>query len=227
MKLGNRLQSIVSMIEKGSTVVDIGTDHAYLPIYLINEGLAERVIATEVLPGPFERARENIEKSGLENFINLRMGSGFKPIKPREGDIAVVAGMGGTTIAKIIDESKEIADSFKKLILQPMQNQAKLREYLLTTGYQIIDENVAIEDNRFYEIIVAKKGIFKAFDEIDVLVGPVLRNKKTSVISEYINHRIEIIQKIIQRLKATDSKTGKAALEEYRKQMEALKEVIK
>ena len=56
MKLGNRLQSIVSMIEKGSTVVDIGTDHAYLPIYLINEGLAERVIATEVLPGPFERA---------------------------------------------------------------------------------------------------------------------------------------------------------------------------
>ena len=155
------------------------------------------------------------------------MGSGFKPIKPREGDIAVVAGMGGTTIAKIIDESKEIADSFKKLILQPMQNQAKLREYLLTTGYQIIDENVAIEDNRFYEIIVAKKGIFKAFDEIDVLVGPVLRNKKTSVISEYINHRIEIIQKIIQRLKATDSKTGKAALEEHRKQMEALKEVIK
>ncbi|NLZ51991.1 MAG: SAM-dependent methyltransferase [Thermoanaerobacteraceae bacterium] len=227
MKLGNRLQMIASKIEKGSTVVDIGTDHAYLPIYLVNEGISQKVIATEILSGPYEKARENIRKSGHQDFIDLRFGSGLKPIKPGEGDIAVAAGMGAISIINIIDESRETADSFKKIILQPMRNQAKLREYLFTIGYQIIDEDVAMEAKKFYEIIVAKRANLKRFDEIDILVGPVLRYKRISVVYEYINHRIRILQKVIESLKNTNSRAGKIALLECERQIKALKEAIK
>lgn len=227
MKLGERLQLITSKIEKGFTVVDIGTDHAYLPIYLVQEGISQRVIATELLFGPYEKAQENIKKAGLQDFIDLRLGSGLRPVKLGEGDIAVVAGMGAITIINIIKESKEIADSFKKLILQPMRNQAKLREHLLTIGYQIIDEDVAFEANKFYEIIVAKKANLKSFDEIDILVGPMLRHKKTSVVYEYINHRIKVLQNVIEGLQTTNSQAGKIALLEHKKQLKALKEVIK
>jgi len=225
MKLGNRLQLIASKIEKGSTVVDIGTDHAHLPIYLVNKGLSKKVIATEILSGPFEKAWKNIKKFGCQNYIDLRLGSGLKPIKPGEGDIAVIAGMGAINIVQIISESRETADSFKKLILQPMRNQAKLREFLLTAGYQIIDEDVTMEANKFYEVIVAKKGIRKAFDEIDILVGPVLRNKKSSVIYEYINYRIRKLENIIRGLEI--SRSGKKLILEQKKHLDALKEVLR
>jgi len=218
---------IVSKIEKGFTVVDVGTDHAYLPLYLVNQGISQKVIATEILSGPYEKAQENIIKSGHQDFIELRLGSGLKPIKPGEVDIAVVAGMGAITIINIIDESRETADSFKKLILQPMRNQAKLREYLFTIGYQIIDEDVAMEANKFYEIIVTQKSNLTSFDEIDILVGPRLRHKKTPVINEYINYRIKMLQRVIDDLKTANSRAGRRALLERKKQIQVLKEVIK
>jgi tRNA (adenine22-N1)-methyltransferase len=227
MKLGNRLQLLASKIPKSSTVIDIGTDHAYLPIFLIKKGISQRVIATEILHGPYERAQENIKKAGLQDFIELRLGSGFKTVKPGEGDVAVVAGMGAMTIINIINESMEAADSFKRLIFQPMRNRAQLRKYLFTTGYLIIDEDVALEDKKFYEIIVAKKAHLVPFDEIDIIVGPVLRYKKTPVVLEYINYRMNILQNLIEGLKTSNSEAGRRAVLKHEKQLKALREVIK
>jgi len=227
MKLANRLKIIGSMIEKGSTVVDIGSDHAYLPIYLVKEGISQRVIATEILSGPFERARENIKKSCYQDFIQLRYGSGLKPIKPGEVDVAVIAGMGANTMINIIEESRETVDSLKKLILQPMCNQARLRKHLFQRAYTIIDEDVAMDANKYYEIIVAQKASIVAFDEIDILVGPVLRCKKTPVVEEYIHYRIKKLQKILETLEASNSRAGEIALLERKRELQALKEVIK
>jgi tRNA (adenine22-N1)-methyltransferase len=229
MKFGKRLELIASKISKNHTVIDIGTDHAYLPIYLINEGISRKVIATEILPGPYGRARENIKKVGLEGFIELRLGSGFNPIKPKEGDIAVIAGMGAMTIKNILNESREKVCFFKKLILQPMRNQEKLRKYLLTTGYEIIDEDVAFEDKKYYEITVVKKAQkhLDPFDEIDVLVGPVMSKKRTPVVIEYINHRMKILQNLIESLNASNSEVGQRALKKYENQLKALREVVK
>jgi tRNA (adenine22-N1)-methyltransferase len=227
MKLGNRLQLIASKIPKGLTIIDIGTDHAYLPIYLINKGISQKVIATEINQGPYEKAQENIKKAGLQNFIELRQGSGFKPVKPKEGDIAVVAGMGAATIVDIIKESRHAADSFKSLILQPMRNQAELRKYLYATGYEIIDEDVARDENKFYEVIVARKAHLAHFDEIDIIVGPVLRKKKTPVAMEYLNYRIKVLQNLIEDLKAFNSEAVRRAVLKHEKQLMALREVVK
>jgi len=227
MKLGNRLKMIASKIEIGSTVADIGSDHAHLPIYLVQEGISPKVIATEILLGPYKRAQTNIQKSAYQNLIHLRLGSGFKPIEPGEADVAVIAGMGALTIISIIDEARNVSDSFKKLILQPMRDQAKLREYLFKIGYQIIDEDVAIESNKYYEIIVTKGAGLIHFDEIDILVGPVLRRKKTPIIKEYINYRINKLQKVIEALEKANSRAGRIALLERKKEVIALKEVMK
>jgi tRNA (adenine22-N1)-methyltransferase len=229
MKLGKRLKLIASKISKNFTIVDIGTDHAYLPIYLISKGITKRVIATEILPGPYNKAQENIKKAGLQDFIELRLGSGLKPVRPKEGNIAVIAGMGAMTIINILNESKETAYSFKKLIFQPMRNRAELRKYLLTTGYEIIDEDVAVEDKKYYEIIVARKtqALLDSFDEIDVIVGPVLRKKRTPVVVEYIQHRMTILQNLIKSLNASNSEAGRRALIKHENHLKALREVLK
>jgi len=227
MRLGNRLMTIAAKIEKGMAVADIGTDHAQLPIYLVTEGISKRVIATDIITGPYERARENIEKFCLQDFIQLRLGPGLTPIKAGEADVAVIAGMGGLTIINIIDESRDIADSFKKLILQPMRHQAKLREFLFSIGYQITDEDVAVEGNRFYEIMVVQKAGEVPCDEIDVLVGPVLRHKKTPEVYKYFCSRIEKLQAIIRALDTVSSPAGKKSLLELSKEFQALKEVMK
>ena len=135
--------------------------------------------------------------------------------------------MGAMTIINIINESMEAADSFKRLIFQPMRNRAQLRKYLFTTGYLIIDEDVALEDKKFYEIIVAKKAHLVPFDEIDIIVGPVLRYKKTPVVLEYINYRMNILQNLIEGLKTSNSEAGRRAVLKHEKQLKALREVIK
>jgi len=227
MLLGNRLKTIASKIDKGFIVADIGTDHAHLPIFLISEGISKKVIATEILPCPYKRAQQNIKKSGYQDFIEIRFGSGFKPIKAGEADVAVIAGMGANTIIDIIEESRETANSFKKLILQPMRYQPKLREYLFTIGYRIVDEDVVQEADKYYEIIVTRRANVTCYDEIDLFVGPVLRHKKTSVIKDYINYRIEKLQKVIDTLNTANSRAAQIALLERQKEVRALKEALK
>lgn len=227
MNLGNRLQLVVSKIPMGFKVIDIGTDHAYIPIYLIKNGISPSVIATEIRQGPYKKAQENIIRAGLQDSIELRLGPGFKPVKFGEGDIALVAGMGAMTIIDIIDGSRKIADSLNRLILQPMTNHAKLRKYLFTTGYQIFDEDVAREGNKFYEIIIAKRATVGSFDEKDIIVGPVLRSKRTQKVIEYFNYRIRSLQDLIDILKTSDTEASRKALLKYQKRLQTLMEVVK
>ncbi|HHX24639.1 MAG TPA: SAM-dependent methyltransferase [Thermoanaerobacterales bacterium] len=227
MNLSKRLQVVASKIKKGSKVADIGTDHAYLPIYIINKSICKRVIATEVRRGPYERALENIKKACLDDFIELRLGSGLKPIEPNETDIAVIAGMGGETILNILAESKRTADSLERLILQPMTNQANLRKYLLTAGYTIFDEDVAIENNKFYEVLVARKSKVEFFDDIDITIGPVLRYKRTLEIQKYLEYRMRVLTDIVESLKEKNTETSCKAVEKHERLLKIITEVLK
>ncbi|MDN5300774.1 MAG: tRNA (adenine22-N1)-methyltransferase [Thermoanaerobacteraceae bacterium] len=224
--LNDRLLLIAGMIPRGHAVADIGTDHAYLPIYLIKEGISTRVIATEITQGPFKRALENVKKAGLEDFIELRHGPGLKPLAPGEVQTAVIAGMGGDTIAGIIRDSRPVAGSMKLMLLQPMRNQPELRRQLFSMGFKIIDEDIAVEDSRFYEIIAARRQSPGPFDDIDIAVGPVLRKKKTPIVYEYIQHKIEILESLINPLKTINTASGQKALAQYQRELEIWKEVL-
>ena len=135
--------------------------------------------------------------------------------------------MGGITIANIIQESRQVADLLNRVILQPMSSKSELRKYLLSVGYKIIDEDVAREDDNYYEVIVAKKADYAYFDKTDILVGPVLRYKKTPVILDYIKLRIQKLENIVEILKRSNTEASRKAIFKCQDRLKVLMEVIK
>lgn len=149
-----RLQCIIDHIS-GKTAADIGTDHAYIPIKLIEDGICERVIASDIKEGPLEIAKQNIEKYNLSDKIETRLGGGLSPLKKGEADTIIIAGMGGEMIEAILRDDDETAKEANLLILQPMNSQYELRNYLIHNGYCITDEDIATEGFKVYNIIIA------------------------------------------------------------------------
>ena len=111
MKLSRRLQTIADMIPRGKTVVDVGCDHGYLPIYLLKNHWIPGAVAVDVRPGPLERARRNIEAFGLEDYIETRLSDGLEAVAPGEGQVLVIAGMGGPLMEKILERESDTADA--------------------------------------------------------------------------------------------------------------------
>ena len=164
-----RLEMILRNV-KTDNIADIGTDHAFIPIALAQEG--KRVIATDANIGPLKSAEKNVKKYGLE--ISLRLGNGLEPLAKGESDEIIMAGMGGELIKTIISDDFEKARA-SRLILQPMNSQAELRRFLSESGFEIIAEDLAKEDRKIYNLIVAVSGKPQtASREIDLHLPPVL-----------------------------------------------------
>ncbi len=151
-----RLSAIKNRI-KAEVAADIGTDHAYIPIHLIQENRAKKVIAADIKEGPARIAKENIEKNGLSKKIEVRIGSGLSVLKKGEADTIIIAGMGGILISEIIDANIDIAKS-SKLVLQPMNAQYELRKYLIENGFKITGEDMEIEGFKVYNIMDVESG---------------------------------------------------------------------
>jgi len=147
-----RLNMILQNITK-TKIADIGTDHAYIPIELAKRGAT--VIATDISLGPLNNAEKNVKKHGLD--ISLRLGAGLEPIHLGDAEEIIIAGMGGEMIEKIIAKDMEIAKS-ARLLLQPMNSQAELREFLLKNGFVIVKEDLAQEGHKIYNLIICEKG---------------------------------------------------------------------
>jgi len=156
MKLTARLKKIASLVDSGKKIADIGTDHGYIPAYLLSEGIIDFAILGDVNKGPLENAKSEIMALGFEDKCDLRLGNGLDILKPGEVDQIIIAGMGGQLIGQILELGREVSTRAEKLILQPMQGQDDLRRYLEKNGYIILDEYLEREDFRIYEIIVAK-----------------------------------------------------------------------
>lgn len=172
MKLTNRLQLIADLIPKDSVIADIGTDHGYLPVYLVENGIIKKAIASDVNEGPVDNAKKTIEEEHVEENIEVRLGSGLSTIEERDNvDTVVIAGMGGTLIANLIDAEIEKVKKFDRLILQPMTTKIDLRKYLIYNGFEIISEHVAIEGEKIYEIIVSRYGSKEIWEEIYYDIG--------------------------------------------------------
>ena len=157
-KLTPRLALIASLVQDGATVADIGTDHAYIPIYLVNSGIAKHAVASDKSIGPLKIAEENIKLYGCEDKILVLQSDGLAAYAAGAVDTIIIAGMGGLLIAEILEGNKYVAKSAKRLILQPMTAGTELREYLVANGYIITDEKVAREKNKFYYCLCVENG---------------------------------------------------------------------
>ena len=165
MYLKPRLRAVANMIPDCECFADIGTDHAYIPIAMLKEKTAKIAIASDIGIGPLKHAQENIKKENLENKIFIRIGAGLASIKMNEINGAVIAGMGGKMIRKILENDKEKAEATEWFVLQPMKNAPELRRWLVNNGYIICEESLAKEDWHIYEILFVKHGEMKIEDE--------------------------------------------------------------
>lgn len=227
MELSLRLKKIASMVEKCTRIADIGTDHAYIPIYLVKNEICESAIATDINKGPIEKAKINIYSENLSDRIECRIGGGFSTIKPGEVQCSIIAGMGGNLIRDIIKEGMEVFKSIDYCILQPVQNPEVLREYIYRCGYEILDEELCIEDNKFYEIMKIKfdrKPVY--LDPIYYEISKVLIDKRHPLVEEYISYKLEKYYKIREYI-VEDTANSQRKKAEITKKIVSLEELLK
>ena len=156
LKISKRLCTVAQYVRDGAVVADIGTDHAYLPIYLMGLNLISKAVAADINKGPLDKAKENIDKYGYADSISTVLSDGLKKVSPDLVDDIAIFGMGGELIVKIIDEAPWLKDTNKRLILQPMTHPEKLREYLFKNGYKIIGESLSLDRGKIYQTICAE-----------------------------------------------------------------------
>ena len=163
IQISRRLQSVAAFVQEGKRLADVGCDHGYIPIYLLQKKKIEKAIAMDINQGPLMRAKEHIQEWGLENYIDTRLSDGVKALKPNEVQSIVIAGMGGQLISEILSADIEKARKCN-LVLQPMNAQYELRKYLISNGFSITDEDIAIEGFKVYNIMNVINKPQKEFD---------------------------------------------------------------
>lgn len=185
-QLSMRLTRVASHVPTGATVADIGSDHAYLPCYLVSQGLAERAVAGEVVKGPYESAKKQVKQEQLEDKIEVRLASGLEAIHPEDGITAItIAGMGGPLIVSILDLGLEKLAGVSRMILQPNVHAKAIREWAQTHQWAIVEEEIIKENNKIYEILVLERSSQPvAYTPAQLLMGPVLMNQQTEAFQE-------------------------------------------
>jgi tRNA (adenine22-N1)-methyltransferase len=226
MELSWRLKTIVSMADRCYCIADIGTDHAYIPIYLIKNNICSMAIASDINKCPVEKAKFNIKLENLEDKISCRLGGGLTTINQGEVQGIIIAGMGGNLIKDIIEEKVELFKEIKFAVLQPVQNPEVLREYIYKKGYKIIDEELCLDEGKFYEIIkISYENKPQKVDDIFFEIGKMLIDKKHPIIKDFIEMKIEKYTKILSNIK--DSKgLAKSRKNEVSIRIEKLKELL-
>lgn len=189
-KISKRLCTAASYVRDGAVVADIGTDHAYLPIYLVLNGRVKSAYASDINEGPIERANENIKKYGLDDKIVTRIIGGLEKIEDVSPTDIVICGMGGELIIKILENSPYIRQKDIRLILQPMTHVELVREYL-QNGFYAIAENVVLEDEKVYQVLCLQyDGEFHALTQIEKELGRINIKNNTSEFKVLLNSTI-------------------------------------
>ena len=198
MELSNRLNWIISKLDKCETIMDVGTDHGYIPIYLIKNNIAKKVIASDINKSPLEKAKINAKLENISDKIDLRLGGGLEPLNLNEAQVVIIAGMGGNLIRDILENDIDKVNNLEYLVLQPAQNPEVLREYLYKNNYEILDEDLCLDEGKYYELFKVryKKGDYINLEPIFYEISPVLLNKKSDILKEYIEDKIRNYKKI-------------------------------
>ena len=179
--ISKRLELVASFVPQGAILLDVGSDHAYLPIELVERGKIESAIAGEVVEGPYQSAVKNVEAHGLKEKIQVRLANGLAAFEEVDKvSVITIAGMGGRLIAKILEEGLDKLANVERLILQPNNREDDLRIWLQENGFQIVAESILEEAGKFYEILVVEAGQMK-LSASDVRFGPFLSKEVSPV----------------------------------------------
>lgn len=208
IKLSKRMKAVASMVTPGSVLADIGTDHGYVPISLVQRKKIPKAIAMDVNKGPLKRACEHIAECQLEDYIETRLSDGVKKLQVGEVDSILIAGMGGELVIRIISEGMQVCRSVNELILQPQSELKKVRQFLRENNFQIVDEDMVIEEGKYYPMIkvvpaeeivlwnILPEEVIPACD----MYGPILLKNGNPSLRKYLVKQHKQLTKILKEL---------------------------
>lgn len=212
IKLSPRLQIVYDMVPRCGTVADVGCDHGYLTISLLENGVADFAIAMDINAGPLKKAQENITAAGLSSRASLRISNGLQKLEENEADVICICGMGGTLIGKIIVAEERVAKSAETLIIEPQSDYYSLRKTLMEMGFVIIDEDLTCEENKIYPIIKLyyepDEGKRTHLSEEELEYGPVIIKKVPKLLIKLLDKNEKEYSSILESLEA--KKTGQS-----------------
>ncbi|PZG34815.1 tRNA (adenine(22)-N(1))-methyltransferase TrmK [Listeria ivanovii] len=230
-QLSKRLEKVASYITSNERIADIGSDHAYLPCFVINNKTASFAVAGEVVDGPFKSAQKQVRASGLTAQIDVRKGNGLKVITEEDAiDTIVIAGMGGTLIRTILEEGTAKLANVSKLILQPNIAAFQLREWSEKNNWTITAESILREDNKIYEIIVLKPSREPVnWTEQEIFFGPCLLKEQNAIFKSKWRHEANTWQNIIQTISTNQpiSNENQAKIRELEHKIALVEDVLK
>ena len=188
MLLSRRLKAVADFVPQDMICADIGSDHGYLPIYLVGERIIPHAIAADIGKGPLESAALNVRKYHLEDTIELRLGNGLEVLLPNEVSCVTICGMGGGLICEILNNSPQITASLQRLVLAPNVGAHLVRHWAGENGWQITAEELIEEDGHFYPIIRLEKGEMAELSAAEEFAGPLLLKNKHELLGDYLNY---------------------------------------
>jgi tRNA (adenine22-N1)-methyltransferase len=218
IRLSQRLQQLADAVPRGSRFVDVGTDHAHIPIYLLQTKRVTSAIAADIVSGPLQSAKQNIDAYHLQDFIEVRQSDGLSAIAVGEVDTVLIAGMGGQVQQEILEARPDVVSQLKRLILQPMNAGHRVRKYLDKLAYPITEEKCMEEDGRLYEIIIAEVGacspikadLYAAYREDEARLhfayefGPLMLESPNPLVKQRVEQAVIDAERILSLLTHTD-----------------------
>lgn len=225
--MNKRLNALAKMVDKGSRVADIGTDHAYLPIELMNENKVSYAIASDIAAGPLQNAKDDIVAAGFENKIETRLGAGLSTItKADRIDTVVIAGMGGKLMVQILDDALNNGFRFKNLVLEPNIGEPGVRKWLTEHQYRILTEDLIAEAGHTYELIKAKLGEEKeSLTKKELYFGPFILKEKNPVFYQKWQGQLVYHEKLLTNLNKAKKKDHNR-IKQIEKELKFIKEEL-
>lgn len=225
MNIGDRLEAIGKLVPQGCILADIGTDHAYLPVWLLEQGKIASAIAGDIAEGPCLAAKNTVSMHGMKGKVEVRLGSGLKVLQAGEADCIAIAGMGASTMIEILEADMPLAVEAKRLVLQPMAGAASLRKWLIQNGWHIVAEDLVADGRHLYEIMAVERGESEAFSDAALEIGPSLIEAKHLLLAKQFARQMNNYKKLLANMgKSEQAKTSEKyiAWEKLVQELEAL-----
>ena len=227
MELSKRLQAVADLVSEGQIVADVGTDHGYIPIYLLETKKCKKAIAMDINKGPLLRAKEHIAEHGLNQKIQVKLSDGVKALSAGECDCVVVAGMGGALAVKIMEEGREVFKSLREFVLQPQSELAKVRQYLWENEYCVIAEDMVLEDGKFYPMMKVKSGSSNPYTQVELRYGRELLMQKHPILKIFLEKEMQTKEMIRGNLESESGEHIENRKRELQEELLLVKEALK
>lgn len=233
-RIPKRMLAIANLVDNSKVLADVGCDHAYISINLLENGKAERIIASDLREGPLNIARDNIRLYGFEDRIETRLCAGLCGYEAGEVDTILISGMGGMLVKEILSESIDVVRRADTLILEPQSDLRVVRAYLKDIGFEIIDEDMLNEGGKYYQIMkaVKSKERMEVCDDIGAMAenefGPILIKKKHPVLLEFLKKRKNHFERLLQNKSflTSQSATNNARIAIIENELNMVKEAL-